>query len=78
VAAQQFAPVALVFSADSAFASINYSSSKSNTFTYNHDEDKDGPKLCSDGGGTISKGPGKLNTCVLPEKKSDSTTSKKK
>ena len=59
-------------SAGGALASINYNASKSNTgnFTYNPNQDLNGPKLCSDGGGTVKKGPGKLNTCLMPQKTS--------
>jgi hypothetical protein len=62
--------VILGVSADAALATINYSASKSNTgnFTYNPNEDLNGPKLCSDAGGTIKTGPGKLSTCVVPKK----------
>jgi hypothetical protein len=62
--------VAFVLSVDGAIASINYNASKSNTgnFTYDPKVDLNGPKLCSDGGGTIKKGPGKLSTCVMPKK----------
>jgi hypothetical protein len=61
---------ALVLSADAAFAAINYNASKSNTgnFTFDPKVDLNGPKLCSDGGGTIKTGPGKLSTCVMPKK----------
>ena len=57
-------------SAGGALASINYNASKSNTgsFTFNPNQDLNGPKLCSNGGGTIKKGPGKLSTCVMPKK----------
>jgi hypothetical protein len=57
-------------SAGGALASINYNASKSNTgnFTFNPNQDLDGPKLCSNGGGTVKKGPGKLSTCVMPKK----------
>jgi hypothetical protein len=61
--------VALALSADTAFAVVNYNSSKSN-FTYDPNKDTNGPKLCSDSGGTIKPGPGKLSTCVLPAKTS--------
>jgi hypothetical protein len=62
---------ALVLSADAAFAVVNYNSSKSNSgnFTFEPTVDLNGPKLCSDAGGTIKAGPGKLSTCVVPEKK---------
>jgi hypothetical protein len=60
---------ALVLSADAAFAGVNYNSSKSN-FTYDPKVDTNGPKLCSDSGGTIKPGPGALSTCVLPVKTS--------
>ncbi len=53
--------------ADGAFAAVNYNTSKSN-FTFDPKVDLDGPKLCSDGGGTLKTGPGKLSTCVLPKK----------
>jgi hypothetical protein len=61
---------ALVLAADGALAAINYNASKSNTgsFTYDPKVDLEGPKLCSDAGGTIKKGPGKLNTCEVPAK----------
>jgi hypothetical protein len=61
----------LVLSADAAFASVNYNSSKSNAgniFTYDPEVDLNGPKLCSDAGGTVKAGPGKLSTCFVPEK----------
>lgn len=56
--------------ADDAFASVNYNSSKSNSgnFTFDPKVDLNGPKLCSDGGGTVKTGPGKLSTCVMPKK----------
>jgi hypothetical protein len=62
--------VAFVLTPHGAFATINYSASKSNTgnFTYNPNEDLNGPKLCADSGGTIKAGPGKLSTCVVPKK----------
>jgi hypothetical protein len=48
--------------ADDAFASVNYNSSKSNSgnFTFDPKVDLNGPKLCSDGGGTVKTGLGKL------------------
>jgi hypothetical protein len=50
--------------ADDVFASVNYNSSKSNSgnFTFDPKVDLNGPKLCSDGGGTVKTGPGKLST----------------
>jgi hypothetical protein len=54
-----------------ALASINYNASKSNTgniFTFDPNVDLNGPKLCSDAGGTVKTGPGKLSTCVVPKK----------
>lgn len=65
--------VALVLSADGASAAVNYNASKSNTgsiFTFDPKADLDGPKLCSDHGGTVKSGPGALSTCFVPEKAS--------
>ena len=61
---------AFVLTSHGAFAALNYNSSKSNTgnFTYNPNEDLNGPKVCSDAGGAIKAGPGKLNTCIVPKK----------
>jgi hypothetical protein len=61
----------LVLSTDAAFAGVNYNASKSNTgniFTYDPKVDTNGPKLCSDAGGTIKPGPGALSTCFVPPK----------
>jgi hypothetical protein len=61
----------LLLTPHGAFASINYSASKSNTgniFTFDQKVDLNGPKLCSDAGGTVKTGPGKLSTCVVPKK----------
>ena len=62
--------VLLCATADDVFASVNYNSSKSNSgnFTFDPKVDLNGPKLCSDGGGTVKTGPGKLSTCVMPKK----------
>jgi hypothetical protein len=61
---------ALVLTAGGALAVVNYNASKSNAgnFTFDPKEDLDGPKLCSDAGGTVKDGPGKLSTCVVPAK----------
>jgi hypothetical protein len=55
-----------------------YNSSKSNSlteapFTYDPKVDLEGPKLCADRGGTIKPGPGKLSSCVVPEKAAPAT-----
>ena len=71
------AVAALVLSADAAFAIVNYNSSKSNSgniFTCDPKVDLNCSKLCSDAGGTIKAGPGKLSTCFVPEKTSPTST----
>jgi hypothetical protein len=60
-----------------ALASISYNASKSNTgniFTFDQKVDLNGPKLCSDHGGTVKTGPGKLSTCFVPAKASPTST----
>ena len=61
---------AFVLAADGAFAGVNYNASKSNSgsFTFEPTVDLNGPKLCSDAGGTLKDGPGKLTTCEVPPK----------
>jgi hypothetical protein len=59
------------------FAAVNYNASKSNTgniFTFDQKVDLNGPKLCSDAGGTVKAGPGKLSTCFVPEKAASPTS----
>ena len=68
---------AFVLTSHVAFASINYSASKSNTgniFTFDQKVDLNGPKLCADAGGTVKTGPGKLSTCFVPKKASPTST----
>jgi hypothetical protein len=65
------AVAAFVLTSHGAFASVNYNASKSNTgniFTFDPKADTNGPKLCSDAGGTVKAGPGKLSTCFVPAK----------
>jgi hypothetical protein len=64
---------AFVLTSHGAFAAISYNSSKSNTgniFTYLCKVDLDGPKLCSNAGGTVKAGDGKTCTCFVPAKAS--------
>jgi hypothetical protein len=61
----------------SAFAGVNYNASKSNSgniFTFDCKADLDGPKLCSNAGGTVKAGDGKTCTCFVPEKASSTST----
>jgi hypothetical protein len=61
---------AVAFAVDGAFATVNYNSSKSNSgnFTFDPTTDLGAAKQCTDGGGTVKAGPGKLNSCEMPAK----------
>ena len=61
---------AFVLAADGALAGVNYNASKSNSGNYTFDPTADVgvAKKCTDAGGTLKDGPGKLNTCEMPAK----------